>query len=180
MLVLFGIGAVASAWLMIQSRRTGVPRSENDWHWTVVAFAVFVSLIVGGLHTVKHHGAHVQSERNRRPATVARGHVGQTSPPKNEPADGTVGHVNELHLRWPLALMVGALLCGIALSLEAVARHRRRKTPTAGDQAQLAETLEEVLGDGLNELRLERDPRRAVIRAYVRMEHTFAEYGVPP
>jgi predicted negative regulator of RcsB-dependent stress response len=45
-------------------------------------------------------------------------------------------------------------------------------------EAALAAALDEVLADTLDDLRAERDPRRAVIRTYARMEHTFAAYGV--
>jgi hypothetical protein len=39
--------------------------------------------------------------------------------------------------------------------------------------------LDEVLADSLDDLRADPDPRSAVIRAYARMERTFAAYGVP-
>jgi hypothetical protein len=39
--------------------------------------------------------------------------------------------------------------------------------------------LDEVLEDTLDDLRAERDPRKAVIGAYVRMEKLFAAHQVP-
>ena len=39
--------------------------------------------------------------------------------------------------------------------------------------------LDEVLADTLDDLRAERDPRKAVIGAYARMERLFAAHDVP-
>ena len=45
-------------------------------------------------------------------------------------------------------------------------------------EAALSAALDEVLADTLDDLRAERDPRRAVIRAFARMEKTFAAHSV--
>ena len=45
-------------------------------------------------------------------------------------------------------------------------------------EAALSAALDEVLADTLDDLRAEQDPRRAVIRAFARMEKTFAAHGV--
>jgi hypothetical protein len=43
----------------------------------------------------------------------------------------------------------------------------------------LSTAIDDLLADTLEDLRAERDPRKAVIRAYARMEKIFAAYGVP-
>jgi Domain of unknown function (DUF4129) len=55
---------------------------------------------------------------------------------------------------------------------------RRREGEAVDEEAALAAALKDVLADSLDDLRAERDPRRAVIRTYARMETTFAAYGV--
>ena len=43
----------------------------------------------------------------------------------------------------------------------------------------LAESLADVLEESLDDLRAERDPRRAVIRTYARLERVLAAHGIP-
>jgi cbb3-type cytochrome oxidase subunit 3 len=76
-------------------------------------------------------------------------------------------------------LVLGSLLFGIVVTAGSVAVYRRRNREELDQQAQLAFALDEVLSDSLDDLRAERDPRKAVIRAYARMEKTFGAYGVP-
>ena len=74
-------------------------------------------------------------------------------------------------------LVLGSILLGIVVSAGAATAQTRRRR--LGPEAALARALDEVLSDSLDDLRAERDPRKAVIRAYARMEKTFAAYGVP-
>jgi uncharacterized protein DUF4129 len=80
------------------------------------------------------------------------------------------------NLRWlPVGLVLGTAL--LAVGAVGVARWQRERE--AGEEPPLAEALSDVLGDTLDDLRAERDPRRAVIAAYARMERTLAAYGLP-
>jgi hypothetical protein len=47
------------------------------------------------------------------------------------------------------------------------------------DEQEMADALAAVLDDALADLRAERDPRRAIIAAYARMERLLAVHGVP-
>ena len=76
-------------------------------------------------------------------------------------------------------LVLGSLLLGIVVTTAAAVAHGRRNREALDEEAQLARALGEVLSDSLEDLRAERDPRKAVIRAYARIEQTFAAYGVP-
>lgn len=78
---------------------------------------------------------------------------------------------------WPV-LIVAGLSVGAGVALLAAARARRRARP-GGDEATLAEAIGDVLDETLDDLRAERDARRAVIRAYARLERTLAAYGYP-
>jgi len=79
------------------------------------------------------------------------------------------------HFEWPLALaLAGFLLLGGTL---AYVRGRRPPGGPADGQtleAALAAALETTIDD----LRRERDPRRAVIAAYAQMERTLARHGL--
>jgi MYXO-CTERM domain-containing protein len=76
--------------------------------------------------------------------------------------------------RWAPVIALGAL--GL-VSLAVLASRRRRREET-GEQ-EMADALAAVLDDALADLRAERDPRRAIIAAYARMERLLAVHGVP-
>lgn len=75
-------------------------------------------------------------------------------------------------------LIVAGLAVGAGVALLVAARARRRARP-GGGEATLAEAIGDVLDETLDDLRAERDARRAVIRAYARLERTLAAYGYP-
>jgi hypothetical protein len=75
---------------------------------------------------------------------------------------------------WLAALAAG----GATAAVVVWSRRRGRPREAAADVA-VAEQLTEVLSETLDDLALERDPRRAVIRAYARMENVLAAHGLP-
>ena len=77
---------------------------------------------------------------------------------------------------WPV-LIVAGLATGAGVALLAAARARSRARP--GGETTLAEAIGDLLDETLDDLRAERDARRAVIRAYARLERTLAAYGFP-
>src|SRR3954452_2618138 len=75
----------------------------------------------------------------------------------------------------PFALVVG----GVAVAVLAVALAERRRTRRLPANAAVADELAGALEVTLDDLRAERDPRRAVIAAYARMERALAAHGIP-
>jgi hypothetical protein len=74
----------------------------------------------------------------------------------------------------PFALVIGGV--GTAVVAFVLAERRRtRRLPVEAAADELAGALEVTLDD----LRAERDPRRAVIAAYARMERALAAHGIP-
>jgi hypothetical protein len=87
-------------------------------------------------------------------------------------------HSGSTHFHWLPALLVGSIVFAVVVGLvAAVIWKRRRGADWEREAAQIA-ALDEVLADTLNDLRAERDPRRAVIAAFARMEKTFAGHRV--
>jgi Domain of unknown function (DUF4129) len=78
--------------------------------------------------------------------------------------------------QWWLALLAAG---GVTAAVYVWYRSRRRPPLVLADQEAVAEQLSEVLTETLDDLALERDPRRAVIRAYARMEQVLASHGLP-
>ncbi len=76
----------------------------------------------------------------------------------------------------PVLIVLGLL--AVAVAMWAIAyRARRRSLPPLPEA--LIPTLTELLDETLDDLRAEKDPRRAVIGAYARMEQALAAYGLP-
>jgi hypothetical protein len=73
-------------------------------------------------------------------------------------------------------VLIVVALAAVAVAALLLARQRRRRRPV---EAGLVEALAEALEETLDDLHAERDPRRAVIAAYVRFEQILAAHGVP-
>jgi hypothetical protein len=81
-----------------------------------------------------------------------------------------------------LGLTAGAALVGaVALTFFALQRVRKRKSGQGGLGLSLRrrKATTEAVTLSLEDLRRERDPRRAIVAAYARMERVFARAGLP-
>lgn len=78
--------------------------------------------------------------------------------------------------QWWLAVLAAG---GVTAAVIVWRRGRRMGPAVTADADVVAEQLSEVLSDTLDDLARERDPRRAVIRAYARMEQVLATHGLP-
>lgn len=78
---------------------------------------------------------------------------------------------------WPVVVLAGLVLAAAA----AVALRRRAARRTSGSDTVVEpeEVLADVLDETLDDLRDEADARRAVIRAYTRMERSMGAAGLP-
>lgn len=83
----------------------------------------------------------------------------------------------EPHFQWLPVFVIGSMVVGIGGAMAFLALRRRREEEE--ERAPVRETLAEVLGETLDDLLRERDPRKAVIGAYVKMERTLAARGFP-
>jgi hypothetical protein len=81
----------------------------------------------------------------------------------------------EPRFQWPLLAAVLAL--GTAGAAAYLAQRRRRGTLRA--RPMLADELSIALDDAIDDVRAESDPRRAVIKAYARMEQILGAHGLP-
>lgn len=171
-LVLFPLGAAVVIWAMAQGRHQRLLAGESNWLRTLVSLGIMCALLAGVVYLNKHrigHNlfGHAQTSHSGKgkAATPAK-------PPKPQPV------TRQPEFQWAAAGVAFAIIAGLA-GAAAYAYVRKRRGGDAWDrEAALAVALDEVLKDSLDDLRAEPDPRRAVIRAYARMERTFAAYGV--
>jgi hypothetical protein len=174
MLVLFPLGVIVVIWAMAQGRHQRLLAGETNWRRTLVSLGIMCALLAAAVYIHKRRighdlfGGHPQQSQSNQGKAVKPG-----KPPKNQPP------ARQAQFQWVSAVVVGSILIGIAAAGIFVYVRKRRGGDAWDQEAALAVALNEVLADSLDDLRAERDPRRAVIRAYARMERTFAAYGVP-
>jgi hypothetical protein len=133
---------------------------------TLIAVMLVVGLLVGLSLRIAIHNRHRLGGSglggNGPTSTNGRHHSGYT------PRFATI----------PVAVIVGAAgIAGLAAYLSYRARRGTLRPP--GVEQSLALALADVLGETLDDLRAEPDPRIAVIAAYARLERTLAASGLP-
>jgi len=174
MLVLFPLGVMIVVWAMAQGRHQRLLAGETDWLRTLIGVGVLCAVLATIVYVNKRglaHGFHfggTHSTHSTQGSPVKTGKPPKTAPP-------------EYHgqFKWVSAVVVGGIILGLLGAALTVYVRKRRGGDAWAREAELAAALDEVLADSLDDLRAEPDPRRAVIRAYARMERTFAAYGVP-
>jgi hypothetical protein len=100
----------------------------------------------------------------------------RTKTPAPEEAEGSQRDSRPVRFRWEVFLAVGGLLLVGGGIYAARWRSQQRRF---GERADAASALSAALDDSLDDLRAERDARRAVIAAYARMEGTLGRHGLP-
>jgi hypothetical protein len=100
----------------------------------------------------------------------------QTETSAPEEAEGSQRDSRPVRFRWEVFVVAGGLLL---LGGGIYAARRRSQQRGLGATADAASALSAALDDSLDDLRAERDARRAVIAAYARMESTLGRHGLP-
>ena len=177
-LIIMPIGAVLVVWGLANRRKQAALTGRTSWRRNLIAAGVISALLIVLVVTAEN-----RQGRARRPAVgptqgaILGAPLGAKGPRKAVKVDTAPPH--RPRWQWLPVLVLGSLLLGIVVTIAAAVAHGRRNREALDEEAQLARALGEVLSDSLDDLRAERDPRKAVIRAYARMEQTFAAYGVP-
>jgi len=102
---------------------------------------------------------------------------GETPAGRGRAQNRAVDHPAATTVHW--WIVAGFVMLAAAAAVIVLLRRKRRKR---GDEVELpseANALVEALDLSLDDLESERDPRRAVIRAYARMERALAYHGLP-
>jgi hypothetical protein len=167
-LVMLVLGVVVGAYLVIWQREYLVAqRLTKRRRRPFVAFGIALALVLLllSLRGVLHVHA-----RQRPPSPTPPAAAGSNT-------RTTAGAYKPRFATAPVLLVLG-FAASVAFAAYLALRQRRRGG-TPDDEASLALTLAEVLGDTLDDLRAEPDPRRAVIAAYARLERTLGAFGLP-
>lgn len=174
MLVLMLIVAVIVGAGLAADRRRRVLEGRTNWRRTLAGVALLAVALV--IATALTH--------NLKPNTKPRGNPPEVGAPLKALQDQRAkadkkGAVQRVEGSWLTALLLASVIVGAAVAAGLATRHRLRHGDELEAEAELARALDEVLADTLDDLRAERDPRKAVIEVYARMEQTFAAYRAP-
>jgi hypothetical protein len=167
-LVLMACGAVLFVWLLVLRKDSPQERARLQREGRIRSL-VIVALLLGVLGV----GLRLAERRNDGGTRPGDGTAGSARPkplPESkgyEPSFATI----------PVLVVLG--LAGGGIAAFALAARARRRELDPFPHVDLAEALEDALADTLDDLRAERDPRRAVIAAYARLERTLAAFGLP-
>ena len=174
-LIAIVIGGALIVWGLAEDRRRRALAGPTSWRRMLAGFGVaaLVLLVILG---VTRNLTQNEGQRPRGPTGLAAPlRAAEERRAKLQPEAAP----QRSERRWLTALVLGSIVLGVALAGGAAVRHRRLYGAELAEEAALARALDEVLADTLDDLRAERDPRKAVIEAYARMERAFAAYRVP-
>jgi hypothetical protein len=163
------LGAMLFVYSMFQRRATKV-RGYGKTRYPLRALAGIGILVVLTFVAL----GRVRSEESRPQLTIP------TIPPVTGATTGPAAVRQDPYrarFRWLPFFVLGSVVFAFVVGGTIVAVRRRRGVLPTRDE--LAAMFADVLDESLDDLRSERDPRKAVIRTYARMERTFAAMGVP-
>jgi 4-amino-4-deoxy-L-arabinose transferase-like glycosyltransferase len=158
------IAALALILRLRRVRRWRAPRRGTSWQ--AVVFLITFTLVGAYLLSTTEVG-HRLSE--------LLGSATGTGPPRgaNPAGEPASQGARDPQFQWWLGGLV------VAAAVGGYIWYRRSRRPRPSEHRELAEELEVVLTETLDDLESEPDPRRAVIRAYARMETVLAAHGLP-
>ena len=172
-LLIIGYGvAIVGALVVIFKQRHRWRDPESHWLRNYCAALVFLTLFTGiGAWAIRH--GHIQQKTLTLFGQQAQQHPGGLN---SSGGRGRSVPARPAHFQWPLALAVGGfLLLGGAW----IFIRRNSASGTAATEPEgVEEELARVIGSTIEELRSERDARRAVIAAYANMERILASNGL--
>jgi hypothetical protein len=166
LVVLVGFG-------LASDRRRRVLEGQTNWLRTAIGIGILAAALL--LAVGSSNRFHLNNPARRTPPASATSlNSAQKQRAKLQKEAKRPGDAG-----WLTALILASITIGVAVAAGLAARHRRHHGDELMEEAALAKALDDVLADTLDDLRAERDPRRAVIEVYARMEQTFAAYRVP-
>jgi uncharacterized protein DUF4129 len=164
--VLMPLGILVVLWVASMGRRQKLLEGggqRKQFQTLLLACLIGLPLLLVGRHYVHYHSRAQQGSSSSGPVADVKARDRK---------------VSEAQFKWLPAIAMGTLLVGGAVGAGGLILWKRREGPAWEREAELTAALDEVLADTLDDLRAERDPRRAVIGAYARLERTFAAHDV--
>jgi uncharacterized protein DUF4129 len=170
LVMLLGVPLVLFSLASHRAERVRQGKSTN-WASLIVGLALLAVVVLALTHgpLANRFGRDPNTGGTAAKPTKPKAH-------KKKPSRPDPANTYEPRLRWVPVFVVGSLILGIGGAMAVFAVRRKREELR---EIPVALALSEVLAESLDDLRREVDPRRAVIRAYSRMERTLAASGLP-
>jgi hypothetical protein len=165
--VLYPLGVIAVVWVLSLRRRQRLLERGGIRRQAIGLLAL--PLVAVPLALVIRYFAH-RNQAGSRPGGVGSNRTGV---PRKDGTETATAHFQLIP-----ALVVASLVLALLLGLVALIVWKRHRGADWEREAALTAALDDVLADTLDDLRAEKDPRRAVIRAFRRLEKTFAAHRV--
>jgi multisubunit Na+/H+ antiporter MnhB subunit len=169
MVIVYGVGVLVLIAVFLTFRHKWQDPQSRWLRDLVVTLLVcgFVTLV--GYKVLRHGGLARLLHLNQHASTPVGGHArtSQTLPQLPGPKQAA-------HLDWRFAALLGGLAL-LAAAFFLVRGRRDRRTPAA--EPDVEEELDTAVGESIDDLRRESDPRKAVIAAYARMEGVLRRHG---
>jgi predicted outer membrane lipoprotein len=169
MFILLPFGIITVLWVASLGRRQKLLDGGGSFRSELRTIFSFALVAIPVAYLIRHF---VTSQVNPRPGGIGAGGGATGS------AQVSTNHAATGQFHWVVALIVGSLLLAVAVGVVAAIVVKRMRGDDWEREATLSAALDEVLADTLDDLRAEKSPRRAVIRAFARMEKTFAAHSV--
>jgi Domain of unknown function (DUF4129) len=166
--LLFLVGMIALA-IFVKTPFAG-PRGGRFGFTQMLAIGLFCALVAYG--GTRYEWPTVTQDEGVEEQVVGEG---TETTPQPQAKEARPDSSRPLQFRWEVFLAGGGLLLfGVGAYLA-----RRRFMPVTSTPAGAAQALTAALDESVEDLRAERDARRAVIAAYARMERVLARHGFP-
>lgn len=168
LMIAWGLFGVALLYLFLRERQ--VKRKERKaWEFRGLRLIVF---LLGFFVLAMIFHAPLQRLRERF----------AFNPPARKPGGGPgtltgphASQVRQLEFRW--APLIATVMIALIVLAAFVASVMRRRALEALEARTIEGALAQVMDDALDDIRAERDPRKAIIAAYARMEKLLAGFG---
>jgi MYXO-CTERM domain-containing protein len=164
-LVLYVLMIPFAIWgYLLQGRQRRLASGGRQGRGLLSNLAVFVAMTGAAVAIVAMRHARTDQPLIKLPQPVS------PTGGKQRPAATDAGP----QFQWTVVIAAAALgAAGVGAYLV------RRRRPSLRDAPALTEALAFALDDAIDDVRAETDPRRAVIKAYARMEQILGAYGLP-
>lgn len=168
------IGVVLGGVLLLYglTQRKAIAREFASGRYRRTSVAAYVFFFTA--FTAFTYWRYTQWTRPPGPDAEELAFPGEPQLPTTVPSETATGY--EPSIAWLPIVVVAGLLLAAAVAYVAAERRTRR---ARGSGEVLTEQLAVVLDETLDDLRAEKDPRRAIIAAYARLERVLAANGVP-